>query len=233
MRVLVVEDEEHVGALFREFLTGLGHASVVVRTAEAALGKLQTEPPDAIILDLNLPGMSGLDFLRLAPVRDSGLPIVAVSGIEEEAGGRRLESLQLGALDFLVKPIPVERLAELLRVVESHPGHRRSPQAGAVLGQRVVTRVPIEFPVRAAEYQGQDAEATAVELSPFGVKIRTEASLGGEAAVRLTLGLPDGGPPVDATALLLRRDADGLVFAFVGLPAPTLHRLADLVDRQS
>src|SRR2546422_5293885 len=43
---------------------------VLVRSAEAALGKLQTERPDAIILDIHLPGMSGLDFLQLRPVRE-------------------------------------------------------------------------------------------------------------------------------------------------------------------
>ena len=81
MRVLVVEDEPDLGDVFRDFLLELGHQPLVVRSAEAALGKLHTERPDAIILDVHLPGMSGLDFLQLRLVRELGVPIVAVSGV--------------------------------------------------------------------------------------------------------------------------------------------------------
>jgi CheY-like chemotaxis protein len=73
MRVLVVEDETDLGEVFRDFLSELGHQPVLVRSAEAALGKLQSDRPDAIILDIHLPGMSGLDFLQLRPVREAGI----------------------------------------------------------------------------------------------------------------------------------------------------------------
>ena len=95
MRVLVVEDQVDLGDVFRDFLLELGHHPVVVHTAEAALATLQTERPDAILLDVQLPGMSGLDFLQLRPVRDLGVPIVAVSGVVNESQAR--ECLQLGA----------------------------------------------------------------------------------------------------------------------------------------
>ena len=81
MRVLVVEDEVPLGEVFRDFLAELGHDAIIVRSAEAALGTLEVQRPDAIILDINLPGMSGLDFLQLRPVRDAALPIVAISGV--------------------------------------------------------------------------------------------------------------------------------------------------------
>src|SRR5262245_38918412 len=116
MRVLVVEDEPEAGDLFRDFLRELGHLPMVVRSAEAALGKLQTETVDVIMLDLGLPGMSGLDFLRLRPIRQSGLPIVTVSGTatEEEVS----ESLRLGALDFVGKPVALDRLQQVMALVE-------------------------------------------------------------------------------------------------------------------
>ncbi len=69
MRVLVVEDQVDLGDVFRDFLLELGHHAVVVHSAEAALARLQTERLDAILLDVQLPGMSGLDFLQLRPVR--------------------------------------------------------------------------------------------------------------------------------------------------------------------
>ena len=81
MRVLVVEDEPDVSAVFRDFLIELGHEAVLVRSAEAAIAVLERARPDAILLDIHLPGLSGLDFLQLAPVRESGLPVIAVSGV--------------------------------------------------------------------------------------------------------------------------------------------------------
>jgi CheY-like chemotaxis protein len=95
MRVLVVEDEEALGAVFRDVLTDLGHDAAVVPSAEAALGWLERQRPDAILLDINLPGMSGLDFLQLRPVREAALPIVAISGVATESQAR--ECLRLGA----------------------------------------------------------------------------------------------------------------------------------------
>src|SRR5207249_9890024 len=100
-----------------------GHQPVLVRRAEAALGKLQTDRPDAIILDIHLPGMSGLDFLQLRPVRETGLPIVAVSGVATESQAR--ECLRLGALDFVGKPVPPERLRDVLVCLEPSAISRR------------------------------------------------------------------------------------------------------------
>src|SRR2546426_5217506 len=70
-----------------------------VASAEDALEKLVSEQPHAILLDIRLPGMSGLDFLELPAVRDSGVPIVAVSGVATE--GQARECLKRGALDFI------------------------------------------------------------------------------------------------------------------------------------
>src|SRR2546428_4717690 len=128
MRVLIVEDQVDLGDVFRTSLLGLGHQPVVVHTAEAALAKLQTERPDAILLDVQLPGMSGLDFLQLRPVRELGVPIVAVSGVVNESQAR--ECLQLGAADFMGKPIQLDRLNEVLTFLEPHAMSRlASPEA--------------------------------------------------------------------------------------------------------
>src|SRR3989304_1653883 len=62
MRILVVEDETDLGDVFRDFLLELGHQPLVVRSAEAALGRLATERPHAVILDLPPPRQRGLDF---------------------------------------------------------------------------------------------------------------------------------------------------------------------------
>src|SRR2546422_11292500 len=103
LRVMIVEDEEAVRDVFRDFLAGLGHESIAVATAEDALEKLVGEQPDAILLDIRLPGMSDLDFLELPAVQQSGVPIFAVFGVATQPQAR--QSLKRLALDFILKPV--------------------------------------------------------------------------------------------------------------------------------
>src|SRR5919204_5650381 len=189
MRVLVVEDEEPLGQVFRDFLAELGHDALVVRSAEAALGTLHRQRPDAIILDINLPGMSGLDFLQLRPVRDAALPIVAISGVATESQAR--ECLRLGALDFVGKPVPLDRLNELLTFLEPHALTRRRTES-AKQERRRGQRAQIGFPVRIVEYKGTAWDGTCEELSATGMKVRSRAGLTEGAAVKLMFTPPDG-----------------------------------------
>ena len=161
-------------SVFRDFLAELGHDPVVVRSAEAALGTLERQRPDAIILDINLPGMSGLDFLQLRPVREAGLPIVAISGVATESQAR--ECLRLGALDFVGKPVPLERLNEVLTFLEPHALTRRSESARQSERRRG-PRVQIGFPVRIVEYKGTAWDGICTELSATGMKVRSGATL--------------------------------------------------------
>jgi CheY-like chemotaxis protein len=231
MRVLVVEDEEVLSEVFRDFLTELGHQPVVVRSAEAALGTLQTERPDAIILDIHLPGMSGLDFMQLRPVRESGLPIVAVSGIVTESQAR--ECLRLGALDFVGKPVPLERLQDVLTYLEPHALHRARDLAQQRVERRQSPRVRADFPVSLREYRGAAWEGRCVELSVTGMRVRTEGPLAAGAAVKVGFTPADGGEPVDVISLVVRRDAADTVLSFVNLPAHEHRRLGELVRRLS
>ena len=229
MRVLVVEDEEVLSEVFRDFLTELGHQPVLVRSAEAALGKLQTERPDAIILDIHLPGMSGLDFMQLRPVREAGLPIVAVSGIATESQAR--ECLRLGALDFVGKPVPLERLQDVLTYLEPHAIHRSREAAGQRVERRQAPRVPVNIPVSLREYRGSGWDGTCIELSVTGMKVRTEGSLTVGTAVKCGFSLPDGGEPIDVISIVVRRDPTGTVLSFVNLPAHEQRRLGEIVRR--
>ena len=229
MRVLVVEDEEDLGEVFRDFLAELGHQPVVVRTAEAALGKMATERPDAIILDIHLPGMSGIDFLQLRPIRESGLPIVAVSGVVTENQAR--ECLRLGALDFVGKPVPLQRLNEVLMFLEPHALNRRRAEGAKRAERRRGVRVGARFHVRVIEYGGRVSDATCVELAPLGMKARVEVPLAHGSAVKLNFALPDGSQPIELVALVTRVDRDGVALSFVNPGTADRDRLASNVTR--
>ncbi len=230
MRVLVIEDEPALGDVFQDFLLELGHQPLVVRSAEAALGRLQTERPDAIILDIHLPGMSGLDFLQLRPVKELGVPIVAVSGVVTETQAR--ECLRLGAADFVGKPVPLDRLDEVLTYLEPYAMSRlaqRAPRAD----RRQRPRAPFSLPIHVIEYNGAEHHATTIELGVTGMKARLPASLGPRSVVKLVFTPPDGGAVMTVMALVMRVDPDGHAFAFVNLGAQDTERIRELVERRA
>jgi CheY-like chemotaxis protein len=80
MNILLVEDSDEVSCITVEYLHELGHQVVAVAEAEIALARLKNEPFDAVMTDIRLPGMSGLELAR-SLVRDyPKLPVVIASG---------------------------------------------------------------------------------------------------------------------------------------------------------
>lgn len=229
MKVLVIEDELDVGTVFRDFLLELGHEAVLARSAEAALVKLETAKPDAIILDMNLPGMNGLEFLQLRPIRESGLPIVAVSGVATEEQAR--ECLRLGAIDFVGKPVHFEHLRGVLAFLEPHALFRRHTEPEHRVERRRSARVSVVCPVRVIEYNGAEWETYSINLSQFGIKIRPAGDVNAGAAAKLSFTPPDGGDAIHVMSLLVRHDYDGYAFYFVNLTGGEFQRLSALSER--
>jgi len=229
LRVMIVEDEEAVRDVFRDFLAGLGHESIAVATAEDALEKLVGEQPDAILLDIRLPGMSGLDFLELPAVQESGVPIVAVSGVATEAQAR--ECLKRGALDFIHKPVSLDRLSAVLAYVEPFARARQQAEPERSLDRRPAPRVTVELPVRLVTEKGVPWESTCTELSATGMKVVTRARLRPGHAVKVAFTPTGGGEPLDAVALVVRVDKSGAALWFLDLLPHEVQRLRAMVDR--
>lgn len=118
LRVLLVEDsEDDVLIVRRAFkVLGLGHELFVVETGEEALRRLKAGPlPDLALLDINLPGLSGLEVLRRIKGDPAWrrLPVTMLSASDRERDVD--EAYAAGANHYLVKPIQFERFVELLR----------------------------------------------------------------------------------------------------------------------
>jgi CheY-like chemotaxis protein len=224
LRILVVEDERELGQVFVDFMgeEGLGHHVEVVSTAEAGLERLHAGPaPHVIILDVKLPGMSGLEFLALQVVRDSGIPIIAVSGYVTEDQAR--ECLRLGALEFLAKPVPLEILGVVLDHVAALAGPPDSPNPRE---RRQASRLPVTLPLRARTDAGAVSTGAVIEVSATGLRARVDRALPAGTAARLTVALPDGGPPLDVLALVVRSDGEHMVaFWFLDLTPAEVERL--------
>ncbi|MBT9252442.1 MAG: response regulator [Brockia lithotrophica] len=112
MRVMVVDDQVGIRALLAEVVKQEGFQVVLAGNAREALAKFSEGPPDLLLLDVKLPGMSGLELLRKIRDTHPHLPVVLMTAygerdIEEEAK-------RLGVHAFLIKPFDIEHLRELL-----------------------------------------------------------------------------------------------------------------------
>ncbi|MBC8646012.1 MAG: response regulator transcription factor [Thermoanaerobaculia bacterium] len=124
MRVLVVEDEQKIAQFLRKGLTEKGYTVEAVPDADAALRLLEAEPFDLLILDLLLPGSrDGLELCREVRARGIGSKILMLTA--RDTVENKIEGLDAGADDYLVKPFSfrelLARLRALLRRTESAP----------------------------------------------------------------------------------------------------------------
>jgi two-component system, OmpR family, alkaline phosphatase synthesis response regulator PhoP len=117
-RILVVEDDQDIAALIKYTLEKGGdiHAHLV-HSGDAALKAVAEDIPDLMVLDLNLPVLSGLEVCRIvrANPKTAGLPIVVVTARSGESD--RIAGLELGADDYMVKPFSARELAARVRAV--------------------------------------------------------------------------------------------------------------------
>jgi DNA-binding response OmpR family regulator len=115
MRILVVEDEEKVAAFIKRGLEQSDYAVDVAPTGEDALGLLAVNAYDTVVLDVMLPGMSGLDVVRDLRRRKLEVPVLALTArtdIED-----RIEGLDAGCDDYLPKPFAFQELLARVRAL--------------------------------------------------------------------------------------------------------------------
>jgi DNA-binding response OmpR family regulator len=114
--ILIIEDETELTKVMRAYMEGAGFNVLTAARGDTGLSTWEQKRPDAVILDLNLPGMDGLDVAREIR-RKSDTPILMVTARVEEAD--QLIGLELGADDYIPKPfsprILVARVRSLLR----------------------------------------------------------------------------------------------------------------------
>jgi two-component system alkaline phosphatase synthesis response regulator PhoP len=166
--ILVVDDEPKIVRLAQDYLERGGFRVQAVGDSKSALAAARQMKPDLIVLDLNLPGMDGLDVCRTIR-RESDVPIIMLTARVEETD--RLIGLELGADDYIVKPFsPRELVARVRVVLRRLQGGNRSTgmiQAGNLEidlnGHRVtvagetIRLTPLEFNLLAilAQHPGQ------------------------------------------------------------------------------
>lgn len=113
--VLIVEDNELNMKLFQDLLEAFGYRTVQTRDGRSALDLARTHRPDLIIMDIQLPEISGLDLTRQlkADVQLKGIPVVAVTAFAMRGDEARIR--QEGCEAYLSKPISVQKFLETVR----------------------------------------------------------------------------------------------------------------------
>jgi len=123
MRILVVEDEQKLAGLLERGLVEEGHAADVARTGEDALWMAGSVEYDAIVLDLMLPGVNGVEVCRRLREREVWSPVLMLTA--RDAIEDRVAGLDAGADDYLPKPFSfAELLARLRALVRRGPVER-------------------------------------------------------------------------------------------------------------
>jgi DNA-binding response OmpR family regulator len=154
MRVLIVEDNALMGAGLRSALSRSGFEIVWVRDGEAALKILATETFLAMVLDVGLPGMSGLEVLQILRSDGDKMPVLVLTARDTTLD--KVTSLDNGADDFLAKTTDIEELAARLRALIRRSGRSEKYVAGDLildLGAHTVTQrgIPIDLSKREFE----------------------------------------------------------------------------------
>jgi two-component system alkaline phosphatase synthesis response regulator PhoP len=112
--ILVVDDEPKIVKLARDYLEKAGYRVITAVSGPTALTIARHDQPDLVVLDLNLPGMDGLDICRTLR-RHSDVPIIMLTARVEETD--RLIGLELGADDYITKPFSPRELVARVRAV--------------------------------------------------------------------------------------------------------------------
>ena len=102
-KVLVVDDEDSIVELFKEYLTDQGLDVVTAASGAEALDCLARAKPDLVFLDMRMPGMDGIETLKRIRAINARVPVLMVSANDDLAAAK--EAITLGALDYTLKPI--------------------------------------------------------------------------------------------------------------------------------
>ena len=173
--ILIIEDEPELVKVLRSYLEQAGFGVLTAGRGDSGLALWEQKKPDLVLLDLNLPGMDGLDVAR-AIRRSSSTPIIMLTARVEEAD--QLVGLELGADDYVTKPfsprLVVARVRALLRRSETSPEARQVIRLG-------------DLEIDLTEHTVRRGE-TALELTPTEFNLLVAlASQPGRAFSRLQL----------------------------------------------
>jgi DNA-binding response OmpR family regulator len=159
MHILVAEDDHDIAELISHYLKKAGWTPHLVEAGDQALAYLRQHSVDIVILDLMLPGMSGLEVCQAlrANHKTAGVPVIMVTARTDEAD--RVRGLELGADDYVGKPFsPIELVARIRALM------RRSHRAGSTETMLRFGPIVMDLESHTVSDNGRDIKLTAKEF---------------------------------------------------------------------
>ncbi|HMB47859.1 MAG TPA: response regulator transcription factor [Afifellaceae bacterium] len=175
MRILIVEDDLRIAEDVKDAVEAAGFVADIVHDGEEAWFVGGTEPYDAVILDLGLPGIDGLTILKRWRSEGHGFPVLILTA--RSAWQERVDGIDAGADDYLVKPFQIQELVARLRaIVRRASGHASTTiEVGPLavdtrmmsvsVNEKPISLSPLEYRLVAYLAHNQDRVITQTELS--------------------------------------------------------------------
>ena len=171
--IFVIDDDKSVRDSLRRLLTSVGLSVEVFSTAQAFLGSRRPDTPGCVVLDVRLPGLSGLDLQRELADTDAALPIVFITGHGDIPMSVR--AMKAGAVEFLTKPFREQDLLEAIRqAVERDRVNRHDRREFAELRRRHDTLTPREREVMAGIVAGRLNKQIAAEFGTSEATVKEQ-----------------------------------------------------------
>jgi len=159
MHILVAEDDHDIAELISHYLKKAGWTAHVAAAGDQALAYVRNHPVDAVILDLMLPGMSGLDVCQAlrSDQATADVPVIMLTARAEEAD--RVRGLELGADDYVAKPFSPNELVARVRAVA-----RRSKRSDATEAVLRLGPISVDRTKHTVTSGGREVKLTAKEF---------------------------------------------------------------------
>jgi len=154
--ILVVDDEPQLRRAMKATLTDLGYAVIEAKTGEEALERMREDSPDLVLLDLNMPGIGGLETCR-AIRETSDVPIIVLSVRNTERD--KVQVLDAGANDYVTKPFGIQELLARIRAAMRRPAFAEPGTPQFQSGE-----LSIDFETRRVTMQGKSIRLTPKEF---------------------------------------------------------------------
>ncbi len=116
LKILVVDDDEAMRVSFEKFLAKEGHLAVIVENGAQALEKIRSRQFDLAFIDLKLPGIDGIELLKLIRAKNPRLDIVIITGYGTVETA--VEAIKLGAYDYIQKPFSLEAIRQVINKIQ-------------------------------------------------------------------------------------------------------------------
>jgi len=165
-KILVVDDEAKITEMVRKYLESEGYSVLTAADGNAALELAARENPDLVVLDIMLPGRSGLDVCRSLR-QDTAIPVILLTAKTEEID--KLLGLELGADDYITKPFSLRELAARIRTVL----RRVSPREGAPSDRLTFGDLSLNLTSYEVTVAGQPVQLTPTEFKVLSTLVRS------------------------------------------------------------